>query len=127
MAAANYNITIEQGSDFVKILQINDSNDDPINITGYSFESFIKLSTGETAPVAEFTFTILNQTTNTGQVRWFMSNAITTTIPTTPVLSTADGRPSTKYIYDVNMTNDQSIVERILQGKANVSPEVTKE
>ena len=124
MAAGTLNITIEQGADFIRVLTLKDSLGATIDITGYSFASEIKDSTcGDI--VASFSFTILDQITNKGQVRWYMPAALTATIPAECVNASDGSFQTTPYLYDVDMTNNSSEISRIIMGKANVSPEVT--
>jgi hypothetical protein len=125
MAASVLNITIEQGSDYVAILTLSDPLSTPINLTGSSFRGYISTET-QGASVAEFSFEILNQTTNTGQVRWYMENTVTQNIPTNSVSAADTTFTSTEYLYDVEMVDAGGVVTRILRGKASVSPEVTK-
>lgn len=124
MAAAIQDITIEQGSDYLSVLTIKDNLAAPIDLTGYTFTSSISDETCEVV-VASFTFNILNQTTNKGQVQWKMSSAVSATIPTNCIAAT-DTFVTTPYLYDVNMIEPSGFINRILRGKANVSPEVTK-
>jgi hypothetical protein len=126
MKTANYNVVLNQGSDFdLSILISGDSG--PIDITGYTFSSDIKISTDPTVqPVASFTFTLQNQMTNTGQVSWTLPNATTKMLLTSIINATVDGlRTVTPYLFDVLMTDNGGEITRIIQGLILVSPGVT--
>ena len=124
MAAAIQDIVIEQGADYLSLLTIKDNLLAEIDLTGYTFESSISDETCDVV-FASFSFTILNQITNTGEVQWKMSSAITSTIPTN-CISATDTFTTTPYFYDVNMIEPSGSISRILRGKAAVSPGVTK-
>jgi hypothetical protein len=125
MAASVLNITIEQGSDYVAILTLSDPASVPINLTDFEFRGYISPET-QGPVIAQFSFEIQNQTTNTGKVKWFMPNTVTQTIPTNSVSASESTFESTSYLYDVEMVDPGGVVTRILRGKVSVSPEVTK-
>lgn len=127
MAAGTLNITIEQGADFIRVLTIKDGSvpPQPIDLTGFIFQGAIRAETCDVSATAAFSFTILNQTTNKGQVEWKMPAAITATIPTNCVSATDQNFSATPYLYDVEMITPIQ-TDRIMRGKVQVIPEVTK-
>ena len=120
----NLTITIFQEADFNAIIQVN-GDSGPLNITGYTFLGKIKSNTQDINPVALFDFTILDQTANTGQVKWQLSSTDANGIPVSNVNCEESIRPGTPYLYDIIMTDSLGTKTRIIQGTAFVSPSVT--
>lgn len=123
MAAGKLDFLIEQGASFERTLTIKDSLDAPINLTGYVFSGQIRKKYSDATTVGSFVFTILDQVTNTGKVRVTMSPAATSAIPVDKAETAA--KRNTVYVYDIEM-NTGSKVERLLEGAATISPEVTR-
>ncbi len=126
-ATLNLGISMNQGDDFNLVLLINGPSG-PIDITGYDFLGEMKSSTASTYPViAEFDFTILNQTTNKGQIQWNLPSAETLALVTSPSDPEQTQRQTTPYVFDVKMQDLSFTVTRIVQGIIYVSPAVTLE
>lgn len=123
MAAGTYNFTLEQGASFERVLTIRDSLDAPIDLTGFVFSGQIRKKYSDTSVLASFSFTILDQGTDTGKVRMSMTAANTALIPVEKAESAE--KKLTQYCYDVEM-NTGSTVDRILEGVVSISPEVTR-
>ena len=119
MAAAKYNITIEQGATFSLKLTIKSPGvtPTPIDITSWAFAGQVRSSALSSTILATFTFTILNQITNTGEVLVTLSETETAAIPAT--CSTSN------FAYDIEATVSGA-VKRLLQGTAIFSAEVTR-
>jgi len=129
MKTRNLGIVLDQGTDFSLVIGIN-GVDGPIDITGYEFKSQMRETTSPTSPVvAEFIFTISDQTTNTGQVVMSLpatsdeESAITTSVAT-PLNAL---RQTTPFVFDVKMKDTLGAISRIIQGIIYVSPEATQE
>ena len=116
-------ILIEQGATFERVLTLRDANDAPINLTGFTFTGQIRKKYSDAVSLAAFTFQILEQGTTTGQVRMSLSSATTDALPVDKAESAE--KKLTSYVYDVEM-NTGSRIDRILEGLANVSPQVTR-
>lgn len=127
MSAANYDIKIDQGSDFSMTLTFKDINENNIDLTGFVFDGQLRLSYSNPVIIASFTFTILDQSDplTLGQVIVSMDAATSTAIPVTPIQGNSTQRPNTNYIYDIEATF-AGITKRWLQGKVALSPEVTR-
>lgn len=124
MGAATLNIEIEQGASFYRLLTVKDNSGTPIDLTGYTFRGQVRSKYSDASILAAFTFTILNQVSATGQVEMTMTDIVTAGIP---VASVSDNsRPSTPGIYDVEMVSGSGTVTRLLEGSADISPEVTR-
>lgn len=123
MPAATLNIKIEQGADFSRLITFKNASGVPQTQAGYTFRGQLRTATGQPLIVASFNFTLRNQTTNTGEVEWTMPALVTASIPLEPQ-ETPD-RQSIDFAYDVERVSSTGVVERIFQGLATVSPEVT--
>ena len=122
MAAGTLNFTIEQGATFKRLLTFYDADNALMDLTGTSFRGKIAAEAGG-AILATFTCTVLNQITNPGQVTIELSATDTSAIPTP---DQQDGKKVyANYLYDIERVNLDSTVDRVLQGNANISPEVT--
>jgi hypothetical protein len=124
MSAGNYDITIDQGSDFKLTLVIKDG-DNPRNLTGYLARGHLRASM-DAAQYWAFDFTDTTFDSN-GTVIMKMAHNVTANNGNTAL---SEGN----YFYDVEIYKpdgddagtDDDEVERILQGKAKVTREVTR-
>jgi hypothetical protein len=127
MPAANYNFYIEQGATFKAEMIFKDSNGDPVDQTGRTFRGQIRSRYNSLASVADFTITVENQITDKGKITILLTDADTAAIPVDdPQTTDSTKRPLTVYEYDIEAVNVDLTVDRILQGIASVSPEVTR-
>jgi hypothetical protein len=109
MVAANYNIIIEQKSDFSRSFKIQSDGSD-LDLTSYSFEAKVKERIQSDTSYA-FTVTIADAATG----------AITMTMTDTETAAIKPG----EYVYDLVMTDDAGLKSRLLQGMATVTGGVT--
>ena len=109
------NLTMDQGSDFQATIDVNDSSGNNLNLTGYSVAGQMRKSYASST-ATNFTAAITNATN--GVLSISLSAAQTNALK------------AGRYVYDVEISfNDSSgntIVERILEGKIQVTPSVTK-
>ena len=124
MGAGAYDIRIDQGSTFRITIDIKDSTGAGVSLTGASIAGKIKKKYTDKDALVSFTFTLANQTTNAGRFTMSLTNTQTAALAVLP--SSANDRPDTKYLYDVEVTWGSGEVERIMQGFVLLSPEVTK-
>lgn len=124
MKCNQYDICIEQGATFERTLTIKDSNGVPLDITGWEFTGQIRKTYSDPDVVVSFSFDVLDQTTETGKVKMFLSADDTESIPVTP--ATGLSFKPTLYVYGVEAKKPDDFVYRFLQGVASVSPEVTR-
>ena len=113
MAAGLLNILIEQGTTFSRTITINATESTLLDLTGKTLRGQIRRRLSDAEPAATFTFTIANQTTNTGEAQWSLTAAETAAL-------TAD-----THRYDIELV-DGTTVTRLLEGEAFVSGEVTR-
>lgn len=76
---------------------------------------------------AEFAFTILDQVTNTGQVKMSLPQVQVDTISASVSGGLNVKRLLTPYVYDVKMKDTSAKQSRILEGLVYVSPQATQE
>ena len=110
MSAGNYNISIDQGSDFSLQLTVQESGSAK-NLTGFSVRGQMRPTIDSSTLTASFTGTVTNA-----------SNGICTiSLPYTTTTSINVGQ----YYYDVEIYTASS-VQRLIQGTATVRGEVTR-
>jgi hypothetical protein len=120
MAAGKLDFLIEQGATFKRTITLKDEDGVALNISGWTFEGQIRKKYDSPSILAPFTCTNIGS----GQFTIELSHAITAALPVTPASDNA--RSLTSYSYDIEATKADSTKDRILEGKVNVSPEVTK-
>ena len=118
-----YTININQGSDFRINLVLKDSEGVKIDLTGYTFRGQIRKTTHSSTILAAFSFDIKDQVTDTGSVDVILTNEQTEVLKTSG--SVGKERNLTCFFYDIEQLSG-SLVTRILEGIAQISPEVTK-
>lgn len=126
MAAGRYNFIIEQGSTFELELQYKDSNSNPIDLTYYSAKMQFRASYDATSSYLCLSSSL--QPDGTG----IKTTGLYGTYPTTSgslgiYISAATSSLLTfsEAVYDLELYSG-SYVSRILQGKVQLSREVTK-
>lgn len=113
------NLVIEQGVDWSDSFQILDSAGVVVNLAGYSIVGEARRQPDRTTAVAfVFSFAI-NLGTNTITVS--VARAITTALTVGKSKSDA----ASKFYYDYRLTDSAGLVDRIQQGTASISRQVT--
>lgn len=115
MAAATYNILIEQGATFRFRLQWKDDEGNPIDLDGYSARMQVR-------PFVESDEVLLNLNTEDGGITiesdWEI--VVEATAEQTQVIIDYAGA------YDLELESADGTVYRLVQGKVKISPEVTR-
>ena len=112
MAAANYDLTIDQGSTFVIDITINESGSVK-DLTGYSARSQMRSTKTSTDVAASFTCTIPVPS----------SGIVKMELPAT----TSSAMTAGLYFYDLEIhTAGDAIVKRLIEGKVTLNQEVTR-
>lgn len=125
MAAGNLDILVEQGATFSMRLVLSDSVGSGIDLTGWTFRGQIRSKYDSGTILASFTATIdPDQVTNPGAVDFEMADTVTEAITVLP--ATNYNKKNTPYAYDIEGEDPDGNVYRIVQGVANISPEVTR-
>ena len=113
MTAANYNLVIDQGSDFAITLSIKEAGVAK-DLTGYSARAQMRSTKTSTTLAASFTCTVLSPATN-GQIKMELPNDISTAMT------------AGLYYYDLEIhTSGNTVVQRLLQGEVTLNQEVTR-
>jgi hypothetical protein len=115
MTAGIYNTTIDQGSVWSVVLVYTDSNNVPVNLTGYT--AAMQLRQNYNSDVADLTLTTAN-----GGIT-IVGATGTITINATAA-QTGDLDPGF-YVYDLELTSGSNI-SRLIQGQLTVAEQVTR-
>lgn len=112
MPAANYNLTIDQGSDYALSLVVKEDGAVK-DLTGYSARAQMRERKHSVDVAAQFTCTIASPLS--GEVVLTLSNSSSTSL--------AAGT----YFYDLELYTDaDALVTRLLEGKVTLRQEVTR-
>ena len=122
MTAARNNIVIEQGSTFIDAFQLQNNDGTFENITGSTFSGKIRKSPENSTVIATFNGSITDAAN--GKFQMSLTAAITAAI-------TADDsgdckRVATCFVYDYEQLKSDGTVTRLVQGKVDFIPEVTR-
>lgn len=113
MPAAKLNLTVEQGTTFTKRLTWRDKNKRPVSLVGYAARMQIR-------PSVQSTEVILELSSSNGRITLGAAGTITLE------LSPAETSALKAGVYDLELTSVTGQVIRLIEGKVNVSPEVTR-
>jgi len=113
--AATYNITIEQGATFNRVLTLTDSDGNLINLTGYSARMTIRRAN-------DFETVLIELTTVNGRIA-LGGAAGTVTLEITD--SDTAALESEVGIYDLEIESSGGVTTRLIQGTATIDREVT--
>lgn len=115
MPAATYDMILDQGSTFSNVIQITDSEETPLNLTGFTARMQVRPSVSSSTVLLELTNANSRITITAAEGKINLSVDATTTSGLTPG----------NYVYDLETVNG-SVVERILQGSFLIRAEVTR-
>jgi hypothetical protein len=121
MPAAKHRIVIEQGATFSMELTLKDADGAVIDLTGCAGRGQLRATPTATAKLADFDVTF--PTPATGQVLVEMAANVTKDIS---VEATNADREPTLCAYDIEIVYPSGRVDRIMEGVAAISPEVTR-
>ena len=113
MSAANYDFTLDQGSDFAVLLQISEDGIAK-DLTGYSARAQMRKSKNPSESISA-TFTVIVTDAATGSISMSLPHA--------------DSSPVEAGVYNYDMeifTVGDAAVTRMLQGTVTVTQEVTR-
>lgn len=115
MTAGIYNTTIDQGSVWSVVLVYTDSNNTPVNLTGYT--AAMQLRQNYNSDIADLTLT----TANGGITIVGATGTITITATAVQTGALDPGF----YVYDLELTSGSNI-SRLIQGQLTVAEQVTR-
>lgn len=132
MAAGKYNFTIEQGATVDFEIQYKDSNNNPVDLTGYSGRMMIRSNFADNSPS---TYLVLSSSRNTDGTGLNFSGSSGTKSPTSGSIGiyiascTSSALTFTTARYDLEIysgSNPCPYTVRLLEGQVNLSKEVTR-
>ena len=115
MLAGVYKIVCDQGATFERLITIKDSNDDPMNLTGYTARMQIR-------PEIESSDVLVELTTENGRIT-LGGAAGTVELNLTPQVTATIDRDG---FYDLEIISNGGAVHRVLRGRFVVNLEVTR-
>jgi len=105
------NLTVDQGSTFSASIDITDTEDNILVLTGYTVAGQIR-KTYDSSTAVNFTGSVSNAT----------SGEVTISLTATQTNALVAGR----YVYDVEITSAGGTVTRVIEGQVEVTPGVTQ-
>jgi hypothetical protein len=105
-------LDIDQGSDFISILELENDDETSMDLTGFQVYSQFRKSYGSVTAHA-FEATILSPA-NLGKIRLKLSGVNSSLI-----------KPG-RYLFDVEIISTASIKTRVVEGILTINPEITK-
>jgi hypothetical protein len=105
------NFEIEQGSTFLRTMSVIDNNNTPVDLTTYTLAGQLRRSYSSSEFI-DFDIVILNPVL--GRIAVSLTGLVTATLT------------HSKYVFDVNATNADDVILRIMEGLITVSPNVTR-
>jgi len=107
--ATKVNLVIDQGADYTTTINLSNDDGSAFDLTGYTAQSKIKKHyTSSNATSLSVTLD-----GNTGIVTLTMNNATTSTMT------------AGRYVYDLELTDADGLISRIVEGTVTVTPQVT--
>lgn len=111
-------IIIDQGTDFTLSLELAEADGSNKNLTGFSAAGKVKKSFSSDSNHTFSFITVIPSPETDGKVNFTLTNTQT------------DQMKPGRYVYDVELSHNDSsgntIIERILEGGATVTPSVTR-
>ena len=105
------NLTIDQGTTFTASIDCTASDDNALNLTGYTVAGQLRKTYDSTTSIP---FTALVANALTGRLQ------ISLTPTQTGALSAG------RYVYDVEITDQAGIITRVVEGQVEITPGVTR-
>ena len=117
--ATTANLNIIQGATYTARIAVTDSADSALNLSGYTTRGYAKAYYGASGILVD-----LDPDVVSGDSPDYLALPSGLVDISLTAVQTA-ALPVHQAVYDVEMYNDAGTVTRILQGKVNISPEVT--
>ncbi|MDP7367464.1 MAG: hypothetical protein QGH83_09425 [Candidatus Pacebacteria bacterium] len=105
------NLTVDQGSTFSASIDITDTENNLLNLTGYTVAGQIR-KTYDSSTAVDFTGSVSNAALG----------EVTISLTATQTNALVAGR----YVYDVEITSSGGTVTRVIEGQVEVTPGVTQ-
>lgn len=120
MPAGVYDIYIEQGADFLLEITLQNNDGTAVDLTGYTGSGQIRKTAGDGTVLANLLVTFTDR--SAGKFTVSLTASATSAI-------TANGhfyKTVDTYAYDIELTDSEGKVSRIMNGYVKFSPEVTR-
>jgi hypothetical protein len=115
MALSTYDISAEQGTNYLTAITYTDDDGDPVNLTGYTARMQVRRFTGSPIP-------FITLTSSSGLTITAASGVIDMAI-TAAALSAI---PAGSYKYDLEIVSGAGVVTKLLGGDFDLQAEVTR-
>ena len=116
MTAGNYTATFEQGADYALVVIVKDANSVVRDLTGYTARMQVR-ATSDAAT------SLLELTTANGRITITEASGRLDLSVTAAVTAALTFREA---VYDLEIISPTGVVERLIQGRARLSREVTR-
>ena len=116
MTAGIYNLIVEQGATFTRVITWKDSDDALVDLTNYTARMMARVNFTDASPIFELT------TENGGIALGGAAGTITLTISAT---DTAAFDAQVHGVYDLELIDSSSVVTRLIRGNVKFDREVT--
>ena len=114
MSAGAYDITCEQGTTFNRTLTVKDSNGDARDLSTYTARMHVRRTTASSS-------TLIELTTENNRISLNSSGQITLSLTANETAALAEGG-----VYDLELVDSSSNVERVVEGAFILDLEVTR-
>ena len=116
MAAVKYDFTIEQGATTTKPFVWKSSDGQPVDLTGYSVRMQVRRNVSSPD-------VLLEASTENGRFQLDAESGKFTLVLSATITSAITWQTG---VYDIELTDSDSVVTRLIQGQIDVSKEVTR-
>ena len=116
--SAELNITIDQGSTWVKSITWQDSNEDPYDLSTYTARMMIRRNYAD----KDKRQPLITLTDESGIALGDSTDNVVITITD----AQTEAIPAGEYYWDIELEDASNVVTKLLRGKAFVLPEVTR-
>lgn len=104
-------LDIDQGSDFTTEITLENDDDTPMNLTGFSVYSQFRKSYGSTTA---YSFTCTITSASQGKIKLALPGSVSSAI-----------KPG-RYLYDVEVISSTGVKTRVVEGIITLNPEITR-
>lgn len=123
MSAGKYTLQIEQGATLNLKTVFQDGDGLPIDLTGWTFRGQIRKKHSEATSIVSLT--LETNAPATDGVLWVRLTDVQTAAIPVDAAATYRREP-TRYTYDIEGVRSDGAVLRLMEGDAEISPEVTR-
>lgn len=106
------NLTADQGSAFLSTVSVADVDNNPIDLTGYTFRGQARRTYNSSTA---YDFIVTAPVPVSGELNVQLSS------------STTAAMKSGRYVYDVEIISSNGAITRVLEGQLEITPRVTRD